>query len=258
MKFKGMTHNNNHHPSCDHAEQIVSFLYNEINEAEKKNFESHLVNCSSCADELAGFSIVRSSIHEWRSEEFANLLTPSFEIPAVAKVQSGSASWLESIRAFLSFPLTWGAVALPLILIFAGLFWFTMSTSNKLDVAENKTETINKTIPASNTQNVVNDSVEAVKNEKAKTAESSVKPSITDKNNSEKFVANSSEETNKNKRASLQPVKLKNFAPDKSDRNVAKTPVRKSKPASVPRLAGEDEEEESLRLSDILDEVSLR
>lgn len=253
-----MTHNNNHHSQCDFAEQVVSFLYGENNEAEKKSFEAHLLNCTSCTDELTGFTTVRSSIQEWRSEEFANLLAPSFEIPSAKKEQVVSSSWLQSIRAFLSLPLAWGAVAVPSILVLAGLFWLAVSPSKKLDVAENKTETINKTVPSPKTQNVVSDNVESVNNEKAETVEKSVKPLITVKNNTEKFVAKSSVETNISRNTNLPAVKIKNPAPVNSDKNVAKTSVKKSKTNSVPRLAGEDEEEDALRLSDILDEVSLK
>ena len=64
--------NNNHNPSCAFAEQIVSYLYNETNAKEKAAFDAHLNNCSTCADELAGFGFVRSSIVEWKNAEFLN------------------------------------------------------------------------------------------------------------------------------------------------------------------------------------------
>jgi hypothetical protein len=44
-------------------------------------FETHLNSCAACADEFAGFNMARTSIIEWRNEEFLSLQTPLIEIP---------------------------------------------------------------------------------------------------------------------------------------------------------------------------------
>ena len=82
-----MSNNNGkNHVSCSSAEQIISYLYDELNVVERVGFETHLQHCSVCAVELANFGAVRSSILEGRNEEFLNIETPVFDVP-ISKVR---------------------------------------------------------------------------------------------------------------------------------------------------------------------------
>lgn len=53
---------------CARANDLVAFLYDEIDEQEVRDFELHLQNCSECTLELRGFRQMRQSIVAWRDE----------------------------------------------------------------------------------------------------------------------------------------------------------------------------------------------
>jgi len=62
-----MTERNNA-SKCDHANELVTFLYNEVNEAEARAFELHLQNCSDCKADFVGLNHIRQSVGAWRDE----------------------------------------------------------------------------------------------------------------------------------------------------------------------------------------------
>ena len=102
---------NNNHNSCQFAEQTVSYLYGEAAASEKAEYELHLKTCPTCADELAGFGFIRSSVLDWRNEDFAKLQTPAFDIPATksknvfspASNPSESRSWFGGLGKIFNF-----------------------------------------------------------------------------------------------------------------------------------------------------------
>ena len=67
--------------SCGFAEEIVSYIYDEIKEPARRKFEDHLVDCSSCTDEFAGISTARLAMYEYQDRAFAHLPMPEIAIP---------------------------------------------------------------------------------------------------------------------------------------------------------------------------------
>lgn len=59
----------NRHQLCHDKALLVSYLYNECVDAERKAVEAHLVECSDCAAELAGMRAVRGSLSQWEMPE---------------------------------------------------------------------------------------------------------------------------------------------------------------------------------------------
>lgn len=55
-------------PVCHRAEDLVSYLYDEANAADRADFRNHLEQCDACRSEYAVFSQVHDSIQVWRSE----------------------------------------------------------------------------------------------------------------------------------------------------------------------------------------------
>jgi hypothetical protein len=142
-----MFENNGHDPSCNHAVDVVSYLYNEIGGAEKREFESHLAGCNTCTAELASFSGVRSSVNTWRAQEFDPLATPVIDIPFETQTEPATAAgWRGTIltdfkKLFAFSPWPPAAIGFAALAIFIGLGFFAFSYMNRSgnDLAKNKT-----------------------------------------------------------------------------------------------------------------------
>ena len=48
-------------PNCGQENDLIGFLYGELNETDALAFQRHLHACSACSTELAGFGGVRES-----------------------------------------------------------------------------------------------------------------------------------------------------------------------------------------------------
>lgn len=98
--------NNNHHTdlSCAYAETLVAILYNEATETEKRQFDTHLGNCDFCRDELFSLGMVRSAVAEWRKADFDCLENPSIILPSIETTFAPHKmrfSWVERLRELL-------------------------------------------------------------------------------------------------------------------------------------------------------------
>lgn len=252
-----MLNHNNHNSSCNYAEQLVSFIYGEISDSEKNVFEAHLQNCSICADEAASFGFVRSSIQEWRAEDFAKLATPAIEINSLQKTSTFSGGWLKSIRAFLS-PSTIGmATGFAAVLIVAGLFWFLGNfRSDNSEIAGNRGGT-NQNVALKTNEKSIEFATE-MKPETRKNEEivKTPKPTTQVPKNSQKEINSPVRSVQLN--AANQPAnKLKNSVATSSNKINNKSGTRTPKKNNVPSLPYDEYEDKSLRLSDLLEEVSL-
>jgi hypothetical protein len=97
--------------SCLFGEELVAYIYGELNPADGPAFEEHLLDCSGCAAEFADISLSRLGVYEWHRDEFVPLATPHFEIPYHIPVSAHSSySWIDVLGNFVS----------PLRLAFAG------------------------------------------------------------------------------------------------------------------------------------------
>lgn len=64
-----------HSSTCERAEDLVSVLYGEASERERRDFERHLQQCASCRTEFAAFAQVRESVRGWRDEALAGFVS---------------------------------------------------------------------------------------------------------------------------------------------------------------------------------------
>ena len=92
--------------TCERADDLVSVLYGEAGEQERRDFELHLKQCDNCRAEFAAFAQVRESIGEWRDEALAGFVSTQ---PAVAPVRKSA---LAALRQFFDLSPLWlkGAV----------------------------------------------------------------------------------------------------------------------------------------------------
>ena len=97
----------------------MTFLYNEMNASEAREFESHLGECRNCREEAASFATVRESISTWRDEVLTGF------VPSAATPTRKSA--LAAFRQFFDLSPLWlqsAAITLMCCLIFGSFVYF--------------------------------------------------------------------------------------------------------------------------------------
>ena len=95
-------------PGCERASDLIAFLYNEADERERRDFQLHLNECSTCREEAASFGVVRESITAWRDEALAGFVsqpvvtqaTRKSALAALRQFFDLSPLWLKSATAF--------------------------------------------------------------------------------------------------------------------------------------------------------------
>ena len=259
-----MLNNDNLDWKCTSAEQLVAYLYNEIGETEKLAFEAHLLDCGSCADEIRGFSNVSFALSEWRRADFESLPMPSFALPNKRETNSEKVSLLDSIRRYLTFSPIWTTAALAVLLVCAGLFWLAADFSPSANIAENKKPTIqnraekiqSKDYQAAQPLTVA----AAVENENTNVASNNETEKTPDKSFQSPAVRVKNELKKNNppvkiavqtETASAKPEQ--SAAPNTETDESVKTPVKNK----VPSLMIDEDDDNALRLSDVLEEVGM-
>lgn len=118
----------NERPLCHRAEDLVTYLYNEANEAEARDFANHAEACEACRAELAVFTQVHQSILLWRNEALGSAVsTAVLAVPATTEarpnsiqpVQQRRLSALDALREFFSVSPVWlrGATAFAALML---------------------------------------------------------------------------------------------------------------------------------------------
>jgi hypothetical protein len=110
-------------PNCGRENDLVAFLYGELNDLEKKSFESHMRTCHLCQAQISEFRSIRQSVAAWRDESLGHAQVGS---PAAhGLVNEPSTSGIAAVRAFFELSPLWmkAAVGFAAILfcIFTGL-----------------------------------------------------------------------------------------------------------------------------------------
>lgn len=238
--------------SCKRTEELVSYLYGEASQSEKSRFEDHLVNCSSCAAELADFAMARSLIVEWRDAEFQPLAVPAIQLP-VRKIDftpeiSGSRSLPAQIRALFSLSPAWaGAGAAAALVICVGLLLVAINYQRQSETAQVGNDTKVETLPSPVKRETAELQTAISAGAKEAVSEKSSEPPI-----AETKGIKLKDESVAVKVSQSAAVKNKKTAADKTTKST-KPVLKKSNQAPPPTLmADEDEyEDNSLRLSDI-------
>jgi anti-sigma factor RsiW len=103
-------------PNCGRENDLVAFLYGELNDDEKKSFESHVPTCRLCQAQTSEFRSIRESVAAWRDESLGRAQIAS-AAPA-ALMNPRQTSGLAAMRAFFDLSPLWmkGAVGFAAIL----------------------------------------------------------------------------------------------------------------------------------------------
>lgn len=130
-----MMDNANTTESCRHSDNIVSYLYDELAASERSTFETHLVDCTSCTDEFAAVADIRFSVYEWHREEFIPLATPQFSIPYEG--DRARAGILSVVAELFTFSRPAFAMATIAVVLGIGLIAITLTRSDEQQIAAN-------------------------------------------------------------------------------------------------------------------------
>ena len=94
-------------PTCERTEDLVAFLYHEMDEPETREFRLHLQHCDQCREEVASLGVVRESITAWRDEALAGFVsiavttkTRKSALAALRQFFDLSPLWLKGATAF--------------------------------------------------------------------------------------------------------------------------------------------------------------
>ncbi len=251
-----MSNNNHQNPTCTFAESLVSYLYGEISDANKVEFEIHLESCANCHNELVQFGFARSAVQEWRSVEFEKLATPVFDVPTGNSKSPTAArplSWFAEFSELFKFK---PAMAMAAFAVAVGLFGFAVFMFDFKGEGE--------IAKKSDDQNMIQPDISPTLEKKGEQSETNI-------GKDEDKIVEPTKINNKNQ------VKLKTTAnkdklttPGKypagvvTIRTVENTRKGNPKPnalpkTKVPRLSDEEEtEDNSVRLADLFDEIETR
>jgi anti-sigma factor RsiW len=90
---------------ADRGEQIVAYLYDDLEAGDRQAFESHLASCSACRAEIAAFRNVRAELARWNPPEPAHFAAMRAEPPArraaVWATLADIPVWAQTAAAFL-------------------------------------------------------------------------------------------------------------------------------------------------------------
>lgn len=258
-----LNNNNNNHKNCGFGEDTAAYLYDELENRKKVNFETHLAKCNSCAEEIAGFTMLREGIADWKMKNFDVLATPVIEIPyekhaPTVEIQTEKISWFDSLKNALTFSPTMATVAAAIVLaLFGGISYLALN-SNGVELASNrtvKTEVVPSPVIADkkpdseikdNNKSVEFPPPEIAENEKGL-------PEITETRVSAK--------PQPVKIASEMPKKVKTVEPKRKSDNVKTieetSPIQAQKMPKLNTLPDEEEVDE-LNLSELLADVDAK
>jgi hypothetical protein len=119
---------------CRFADDMVGYMYDELDPTKRVSFESHLAECSACIDEFALVAEARFSVYEWHKTDFVSLPTPAIVIPYHERKPVWSASllgWIEAVFAVPRVP----AFALAALLVATTGFVFFLSFGRGNEIA---------------------------------------------------------------------------------------------------------------------------
>lgn len=113
--------------SCSFSRELVPYMYDEQNVADRDMFEMHLADCGTCTDEFAELSFARYSVFEWNKLEFSALETPTIVIP----YETVAVGWFARIREAMSLNWLAPATVAAALLVAIGILFFGFSSQTQ-------------------------------------------------------------------------------------------------------------------------------
>lgn len=98
---------------CERSSDLISVLYGEATERERRDFQVHMQQCGVCRAEFGAFGQVRASLRDWRDEALAGFVATEVVAPAPLRKSA-----LAALRQFFDLSPLWmkGAVGFAAVL----------------------------------------------------------------------------------------------------------------------------------------------
>jgi len=87
---------------CDDRERLLGYLYNECDDAERRNVEQHLEGCETCREELGGLRATRQDLLAWDVPEHGSVWKPFVPLNVAPRWRDIPA-WAMAAAASLTF-----------------------------------------------------------------------------------------------------------------------------------------------------------
>src|SRR5687768_11657070 len=99
-------------PECGREDELIAFLYGELDPGETIGFRSHMQECSSCSAEVQEFTGIRESVVAWRNEALGGISLPAVQPSTAARADLAQPGALTALREFFNLSPLWmkGAV----------------------------------------------------------------------------------------------------------------------------------------------------
>lgn len=263
-----MKNNSPQNFNCEFAPETIDFIYGEMSDERKNAFQIHLNKCEDCADEIREFSEIKFSIQNWKTSEFDKIATPQFEIPyqkvSEVVITNEKISFFDSVKNYFRLsPVLSGAAAFGVLafLVLSGTFLLQNNQDDQLFAEKAPTTDLSPTPKVIHT--AVNSESEkpttkVVEQNKAEN-EDPLPVLVDNKDNTvEKSVPSkaSNKTVNEEKTQTVKTIEKKS-APNENINNKDQKAVRTT---NKPRLNDlpEDEEDSSLRLSDMFADLDTK
>lgn|SRR6266498_1022684 len=111
-------------PNCGRENDLITFLYGELNDYEARTFQRHVQVCASCHAELEAFRDIRESMVAWRNEALGVTSSPVW---AVTKVDHKKSSALAALREFFRLSPLWMKAAVAASVLFCVMAGFAIA-----------------------------------------------------------------------------------------------------------------------------------
>ena len=87
---------------CDDRERLLGYLYNECDDAERRDVEQHLEGCETCRAELSGLRATRQDLLAWDVPEHGSVWKPFVPVKVVPRWRDIPA-WAMAAAAAVTF-----------------------------------------------------------------------------------------------------------------------------------------------------------
>jgi len=230
---------------CEFGEAIVPYLYGESSDIERDRFDAHVAECTPCADEFAELSFSRYSVFEWQKEEFAPMPTPRIVIPYEVS-DAVKAGFFDQLRGLIAFNWAGAVGAAAIVAVIAGLGFVAINYFGKSDQQIASVDETNKNIAI----------VEPVATPLVAVVEPKVLPAVAVTRPGPERTAEPVRAASANRRPKQTSTAHSNI-PRPVNVDAVNVPLRENR--KTPSLtAGTDDDDRSLRLTDLFDTVDTR